>query len=107
MSAGLPCVKGCICLRKSVLFEPVRELGVFWFRYLATTNSISRTSKRHTDVADYGLQINTKVFTAQEEPADPYIASLLGIEEGDMVLRLERARYVENVAVICSIDIVR
>lgn len=57
-------------------------------------------------LADYGMEVTTRVFSVTEKPADSQLAACLELEIGTLVICIERARYADNVPVIYSIDII-
>jgi GntR family transcriptional regulator len=79
-------------------------------RFLVGTPSdykfdITRLQSGTEMLADYGIHVTTRVVSVSTVPADPQVAASMNLEPGARVLCLERIRYAENVAVICSIDI--
>lgn len=56
-------------------------------------------------LAEYNIQVSTRVLDVREIPADSKVASSLEIEQGAPVLVVERMRYAEQVPVIYSVDI--
>jgi GntR family transcriptional regulator len=67
---------------------------------------IARWQSATEMLTEYGLHPNSKIMEIVEIPADPQIASRLGIEPGALVLDLKRIWYAGDIPVICSIDIV-
>lgn len=57
-------------------------------------------------LADYGIQVTTRVVAVREQLADAEIRSYLGLQDGDRVIWIERVRFAGIIPVIYSIDII-
>lgn len=67
---------------------------------------IARLQSASEMLAEYNLHPSSKIMQVGDVPADPQVASRLGIEPGVLVLDLERIWYAGDIPVICSIDFV-
>jgi len=54
---------------------------------------------------DYEIRWTTKVLQVQENPADDLVATKLGIQPGNPVLKIERILYIDDLPILYSIDI--
>lgn len=50
----------------------------------------------HEDVATRGGQLDTRVLRLEEEPVSPHVADLLGLDEAQRIVLLERLRFVDG-----------
>ena len=57
-------------------------------------------------LATYGLEGRTEVLSCEEKAANEELSDLMDLDEGTFVLSIERLRYVKDVPIIYSIDVI-